>query len=423
MFPIFVVLNHDYFAANVGKGGNKMEHMKDMMPEDVYNNLWDLDTVEIRKGDIQELQEDDYNNLPRTVERVVKEGLRTGYVYKRYTQKDGTVKEYKTGETIKLYIPFDKGDETQIAQVKLIEKYRDAEPMLKAFFWYQMNIDREHLLYTEDFNTDRYNFREHIKKYWAEIDKHSCPRCGGTIYRNIQTQQKLIDSCTQHETITEPFGEYGEFRCVNCLTSFWYCENCEHFHYMMQENCNIPSVGVSMTNPHIGDLVIHNRDTGIVKTEEAEAQEKAFGFYDPTFDPYWLGEERIQNDPLYKALYTEMMEKGGETVFKYEHTRLNQWLTQAERIRQKKTGRKTIDIHNYGGSPQRTHQMTQMEKDLFKLEINYFRQSRGEYRTGTKIFVKQKGDIEHGTVYCSGYCTIQPEKLEKLEEAQVKACA
>jgi len=417
-----------------------MEHMKGMQPEEVYNLLWgEKDKEEIRKGDIQEeVQDDKYDNLPRTVERVVKLGLRTGYVYKKYTRKDGTSKEYKTSETIKLYIPFDKDDETQVAQVELMEKYRNAEPMIKAFFWHQLQNDRTLDIPTEDYylsDKGRYDFREHIKTRWAEVNNHICPRCGGTIYRNVETPRRIykgtgyIEPNKQYANLKiagydKPFGEYGEFRCVNCLTSFWYCEDCKTFHYMMQKNCDLPSVGIAMTNPHIGDLVIHNRDTGIIRTEEEEAQEKAFGFYDPTFDPYWLGEERIQNDPLFKALYTEMMEKGGETVFKYEHTRLNQWLREAELTRQKKTGLKTLDIHNYAGSSQRNHAMTQLERDLFKLEINYFRQSRGEYRTGTKIFVKksiEKG-IERGTVYCSGYYTLSQKKLGELEKVQVEAC-
>ena len=408
-----------------------MEHLKDMQPEEVYNLFWEDKEEVVIPGDIQEeVQESDFSNLPRTVERIIKDDtLNHDRVYKRYIMMDNSAKEYRTEERIKTYhlskdLPEDEY-ETQKARMDLWDKYRDAEGIQKAFLWFQLDIDREHLQDTEMFDKSRYDLRAHIKKHWAEVNNHTCNRCGGTIYRNIERHNRIIDPISEKTITTEPFGEYGEFRCVDCLTSLWYCEDCAGFHTTMQKACGLPCVGTSMTNLHIGDLVIHNRDRGIMRTEEEEAQEKAFGFFDPTFDPYGLGEERIQNDPLLKALYAEMMEKGGETVFKYAHTRLNQWLTQAERIRQKKTGLRTLDIHNYAYAPQRDHAMTQLEKDLFKLEINAFRMSRGEYRTGTKIFVKSKTSdrIERGTVYCSGYYTLSPKKLEELEEAQVGACA
>lgn len=417
-----------------------MEHIRTCNPK-IYNLLWGEENKEVRQGDIQEEQEDDYNDLPRTVERIIKgDTLRFDRVYKKYAMMDGTVKEYRTEERLKARSPgvvYGNGHERVDARAALWDKYRDAPGIQKAFLYHQLDNDISLELPTEDQDKDRYDFRENIKRYWAEIDNHVCPRCGGAIYQNVASPRRQYK---RTETIgyevadlkiagyDKPFGERGEFRCVNCLTSFWYCEDCQQFHYMLQENCNIPSVQY--------ELAMHTHDSDALDMCET---------FDPAFDMFWHNEDDYNIDPMLRTLRDELLKHGDQQVFKYEHTRLNQWLREAELIRQKKTGLRTLDIHNYAGAPQRDHKMTQLERDLFKLEINAFRIARGEYRTGTKIYVKSKpliskrfipdknGDIhqyhvvenrvERGSIYCSGYYTLKPEKLEELEKAQVEACA
>ncbi len=197
--------------------------------------------------------------------------------------------------------------------------------------------------------------RDYIRKNWEEVSSGECPRCGGSVYQSAN----------------------GIYRCGECLISLWYCEDCGRFHPLTQKTCDLPCVG----------LTLKGRDRAVVKIREEDEWDKVWGFFDPNFDPYFLGEEVIQSDPIYKALYNELLRNGGETLFKYDHTRLNQWLREAERVWQRKTGLKTLDIHNYANSPQRDHEMTKLEREIFKYEINRFRLSRGEYQTGSKVYI------------------------------------
>lgn len=215
---------------------------------------------------------------------------------------------------------------------------------------------------------------------------------------------------------------------------YWFCKDCYHFHSKEQLHCDMPSAQY--------DVADHAHDS-----DELDMCET----YDPSFDPFWHDDGDYE-DPMTKTLRDELTKHNEQQVFKYEHTRLSQWLRQAERIWQKKTGRKTLDIHDSAESPQRDHKMTQLERDIFTLEINAFRSSRGEYRTGRKIYMDEKplkvshfaedeyGDrlitdehgsirqfkvrteeVERGKVFCSGFYAMEPQKLEQLE-AQVSAC-
>ena len=215
---------------------------------------------------------------------------------------------------------------------------------------------------------------------------------------------------------------------------YWLCKDCHRFHSKEQLHCDIPSAQYDhASNAHDSDEV-----------DMCET-------FDPSFDPFWH-DDGDYKDPMLKTFRDELAKHGDQQVFKHEHTRLSQWLRQAERIRRKKTGQKTLDIHNYAESPQRSHKMTQLEKDIFTLEINAFRTARGEYRTGRKIFMDKKpltishlaedefgdrlitdedgnirqykvrtNETERGEVYCTGFYTIGTPKFEEIE-ARVSAC-
>ena len=89
---------------------------------------------------------------------------------------------------------------------------------------------------------------------------------------------------------------------------YWLCAECHEFHSKGQLHCNMPCVGTSETDAHVGaDLVIHNTDKLVVKTRTEEEYEKVYGEYDPR--DYSQDDDHLQ----------------------FPHTRFASWMNQSQR--------------------------------------------------------------------------------------------
>ncbi len=119
---------------------------------------------------------------------------------------------------------------------------------------------------------------------------------------------------------------------------YWLCPDCHRYHPRNWTHCDLPCVQYEQSR----------------QTTEEE-YERIYGLFDPN---------RYEDDPYH---------------LQFGHTRLSQWLREAERVYQVKKGLKTFDIHNGPNSPAREHRMTDEERECWIAEIRAFMQEK-QYR-------------------------------------------
>ena len=119
---------------------------------------------------------------------------------------------------------------------------------------------------------------------------------------------------------------------------YWLCPDCHKYHPRNWTHCDLPCVQYEQSR----------------QTTEEE-YERIYGLFDPN---------SYEDDPYH---------------LQFGHTRLSQWLREAERVYQVKKGLKTFDIHNGPNSPAREHRMTDEERECWIAEIRAFMQEK-QYR-------------------------------------------
>ena len=119
---------------------------------------------------------------------------------------------------------------------------------------------------------------------------------------------------------------------------YWLCPDCGKWHPKNWMHCDLPCVQYE-----------HSRDLTEQEWEELN------GLFDPS---------DYKDDSAY---------------LQFPHSRLSNWLKEAERVYQVKKGLKTFDIHNSPDSPDREHPMTEEEKWCWIEEIQAFMREK-QYR-------------------------------------------
>ena len=143
---------------------------------------------------------------------------------------------------------------------------------------------------------------------------------------------------------------------------YWLCPDCGKWHPKNWTHCDLPCVQYE-----------HSRDLTEQEWEELN------GLFDPS------------------------NYKDDDTYLRYPHTRLTNWLMQAERVYQVKKGLKTFDIHNGPNAVGREHRMTDEERECWIAEIRAFMQAKQyrhiAWRNTTPAYIKE---------YHPGNCTLKP---------------